>query len=135
YDMGMNSPGGLAERLCVPAEWACACPDALSLINAMTLGTAGLTAAMCLDKLERMGARAGDELLVSGASGGVGSLAVLLASARGYQVTAMTGKAEAGSLLQELGAHRVIAPAQWLSPSDKPLLKPQWSYVIDTLGG
>ncbi|HEY7883756.1 MAG TPA: YhdH/YhfP family quinone oxidoreductase [Cellvibrionaceae bacterium] len=135
FDMGMNSPGGLAERLSVPAEWACVCPDNLSLIDAMTLGTAGLTAAMCIDKLESVGARAGDELLVTGASGGVGSLAVLLAAARGYKVTAMTGKADAEVLLQTLGASCVTQPDQWLAASDKPLLKPQWSYAVDTLGG
>ena len=137
YDFGMNSPGGLAQYCRVPLQWVCPCPPQLELNEAMIFGTAGLTAAMCLDKLARVQHRAVSEtrLLVSGASGGVGSLAVAIAAKLGYQVIAMSGKAGAADSLLELGAQEVIGSADWLTANKKALLKPQWHCAIDTLGG
>ena len=137
YDLGMNTDGGLAEMIRVPHEWVVPCPENLSLLDAMSLGTAGLTAAMCLDKLERMGANpaAAPALLVTGATGGVGSWAILLAARRGYQVTAMTGKTDQSDFLKRCGAHAVIAVDDWRNASSRPLLTPQFTYTVDTLGG
>lgn len=137
YDLGMNTAGGLAERIRVPAGWVCACPETLSLRDAMTFGTAGLTAAIGLHKLERMGANpgAGDPLLITGASGGVGSLGIILAAWRGYRVTAMSGKVDMHAHLKALGASDTLDAAAWRETTDKPLLKPEFHYALDALGG
>lgn len=137
YDFGMNTPGGLAEYCRVPLQWACPCPPQLDLREAMIYGTAGITAAMCLDKLARLQHKAISEtrLLISGASGGVGSLATAMAAKLGYQVIAMSGKNHEHKSLRELGATEVIDAAEWLTPNKKSLLKPQWDCAIDTLGG
>ncbi|WP_041523202.1 YhdH/YhfP family quinone oxidoreductase [Gilvimarinus agarilyticus] len=137
YDFGMNTHGGLAQYCRVPLQWVCPCPPQLELDEAMIFGTAGLTAAMCLDKLARVQHRAISDtrLLVSGASGGVGSLAVAMAAKLGYQVVAMSGKTEAADGLRELGAQEIISSAEWLEANKKALLTPQWHCAIDTLGG
>ena len=137
YDLGMNTAGGLAEYIRVPVSWVCECPQALSLQDAMTLGTAGITAAIGLHKLECMGAQPaeGAPLLVTGASGGVGSLGIWLASRRGYRVTAMSGKADMHSHLRSLGASEFTDAEPWLEPTAKALLKPEFLYTLDTLGG
>src|SRR5690606_28819977 len=105
--------------------------------DAMTFGTAGITAGICLQKLERLGANpaAGDGLLITGASGGVGSLAIVLANWRGYRVTAMSGKTDMHAHLKTLGASDVIDAAPWCQATNKPLLKPAFHYTLDTLGG
>ncbi|WP_049721641.1 YhdH/YhfP family quinone oxidoreductase [Gilvimarinus polysaccharolyticus] len=137
YDFGMNSPGGLAEYCRVPLQWTCPCPPQLDLREAMIYGTAGLTAAMCFDKLARLQHKAINEtrLLISGASGGVGSLAIAMAAKLGYQVVAMSGKAHAHKRLYELGATEVVAADEWLLANKKALLRPSWDCAIDTLGG
>jgi alcohol dehydrogenase len=137
YDFGMNTPGGLAQYCRVPLQWVCPCPPQLDLPEAMIFGTAGLTAAMCLDKLARLQHKAISDtrLLVSGASGGVGSLATAMAAKLGFQVIAMSGKTQAHDSLRALGATEVISSDEWLEPNKKALLKPQWDCAIDTLGG
>jgi alcohol dehydrogenase len=137
YDFGMNTAGGLAEYCRVPLQWVCPCPPQLELHQAMMLGTAGLTVAMCLDKLAPLQhkAIADTRLLVSGASGGVGSLATAIAAKLGYPVIAMSGKADSHDHLRQLGATEVITAQPWLEASPKALLKPQWDSAIDTLGG
>ncbi len=136
YDLGMNTYGGLAQYIRVPASWIVKRPRDLSLREAMILGTAGLTAALCVDKLLRAGVTAqGGPVLVTGATGGVGSVAVLLLAKLGFQVTAATGKAEQEGFLRQLGAVDVIARAELLEGMDKPLLKPRWAAVVDTVGG
>ncbi len=136
YDLGMNTFGGLAQYIRVPAAWVIKRPAGLSLRESMILGTAGLTAALCVDKLLCAGltAEAGP-VLVTGATGGVGSVAVVLLKQLGFEVTAATGKAEQADFLRQLGAHTVISRAELSAGIDKALLKPQWAAVVDTVGG
>lgn len=137
YDLGMNTYGGLAEYIRVPAHWVIKRPQGLSLREAMILGTAGLTAALCVEKLLRAGLRPSDgDVLVTGATGGVGSVAVKLLSQLGYSVVAATGKIEQqAEFLQQLGASEVISRAELLEGTDKPLLRPRWAGAVDTVGG
>ena len=110
YDLGMNTYGGMAQYIRVPAAWVIKRPAGLSLRESMILGTAGLTAALCVDKLLRAGltAEAGS-VLVTGATGGVGSIAIVLLKHLGFHVTAVTGKAEQAEFLRQLGAQVVIS--------------------------
>lgn len=136
YDMGQNTWGGYAEYVRVPAGWVVARPAGLSLRECMILGTAGFTAGMGLDALVEHGVSpARGEIVVTGASGGVGSLAVALLAKAGYQVVASTGKASAHDLLKRLGAIRVIGRDEVQDASDKPLLASRWAGAIDTVGG
>lgn len=136
YDLGMNTAGGFAEYIRVPAAWAIKRPQGLSLREAMLLGTAGLTAALCVDKLEKTGLdTSAGPVLVTGATGGVGSIAVRLLARLGYQVAAATGKAEQADFLRSLGAGQIVERAALLEGVDKPLLKEQWAGAVDTVGG
>ena len=136
YDLGMNSSGGFAQYIRIPAAWAIKRPEGLSLREAMILGTAGLTAALCVDKLERAGLSQEDgPVLVTGATGGVGSVAVKLLSSLGYQVAAATGKAQQAEFLRALGATQIVAREQLQSGYDRPLLKEQWAAAVDCVGG
>lgn len=136
YDLGMNTYGGMAQYIRVPAAWVIKRPTGLSLRESMILGTAGLTAALCVDKLLRAGltAEAGS-VLVTGATGGVGSIAIVLLKHLGFHVTAVTGKAEQAEFLRQLGAQTVIGREELTAGTDKALLKPQWAGVVDTVGG
>jgi putative YhdH/YhfP family quinone oxidoreductase len=135
YDLGMNTDGGLAEQLKIPANWALKLPADLSALNAMALGTAGLTAFLCLDRLQRAGVQKGASIIVSGAGGGVGSVAVALASSQGYKVTASSGKAEQGEWLTALGAAEIIDRRELCEQNKRPMLKPRWDAGIDCVGG
>jgi len=109
YDLGMNTAGGFGQYIRVPAAWVIKRPAGLSLREAMALGTAGLTAALCVDKLEQAGLEPGDApVLVTGATGGVGSIAVALLSRLGYKVAAVTGKADQAQFLPRLGATQSV---------------------------
>lgn len=136
YDLGMNTAGGFAQYIRIPASWALKRPQGLSLRQAMVLGTAGLTAALCVDKLEQagVGADAGP-VLVTGATGGVGSVAVALLARLGYSVAAATGKAEQGDFLRSLGAQEIVLRSELQEGVDKPLLKERWAGAVDTVGG
>jgi acrylyl-CoA reductase (NADPH) len=133
YDLGMNTPGGFAEYIRVPAEWVVPLPKGLSLREAMMLGTAGLTAAMCLEALEKNGLVS--PVLVTGSSGGVGSIAVALLSKLGYDVVASTGSEENHELLKKLGAKHIIHRSELSQATEKPMLKPLYGGAIDTVGG
>ncbi len=136
YDLGMNTYGGLAQYIRVPAAWVIKRPSGLSLRESMVLGTAGLTAALCVDKLLRAGLTTdAGPVLVTGATGGVGSIAVVLLNQLGFQVTAATGKAEQADFLRQLGAQTVISREELTAGTDKALLKPHWAGVVDTVGG
>ncbi len=135
YDLGMNSHGGLSEYIQVPAEWVLAVPAGLTEREAMSLGTAGLTAGLCIQKLLTQGLAKGAEVLVSGASGGVGSIAVALLSQLGYRVTASSGKESQYQWLKELGAVDVISRQAVLEGAGRALLKPRWDAALDTVGG
>lgn len=103
----MNTAGGFGQYIRVPAAWVIKRPQGLSLRDAMILGTAGLTAALCVDKLEQAGLEPGDApVLVTGATGGVGSIAVALLASLGYKVAAVTGKADQADFLTRLGPRR-----------------------------
>ena len=136
YDLGMNTPGGFAQYIRVPAAWVVRCPPGMTPREAMLLGTAGLTAGLCVEKLLHAGldAKAGP-VLVTGASGGVGSVAVLLLTRLGYTVAASTGKLEQSEFLQQLGAQQVIDRAVLRDGADKPLLKMHWAGAVDSVGG
>lgn len=136
YDLGMNTYGGMAQYIRVPAAWVIKRPSGLSLRESMILGTAGLTAALCVDKLLRAGLTPdAGSVLVTGATGGVGSIAVVLLNQLGFHVTAATGKAEQADFLRQLGAQAVIGREELTAGTDKALLKPQWAGVVDTVGG
>ncbi len=136
YDLGMNTPGGFGEYIRVPGDWLVPLPAGLSLREAMVLGTAGLTAAIALERLAFAGATSDlGPLVVTGASGGVGSLAVALAAAAGYEVVASSGKVEAADFLKALGADEVVGRAPLNEPTDRPMIKGQYAGAIDTVGG
>lgn len=136
YDLGMNTPGGLAEYIRVPADWAVALPSGLTLRESMTYGTAGLTAALCVDKIIRMGAQPSDgDVVVTGATGGVGTMSISMLAKLGYTVAAVTGKVEANQMLTDLGASKLIDRAMLAEVSKAPMAKPQWAHGIDALGG
>lgn len=136
YDLGMNTAGGFGQYVRVPAVWVIKRPSGLSLREAMALGTAGLTAALCVDKLEQAGLEPGGApVLVTGATGGVGSIAVALLSRLGYDVAAVTGKADQADFLMGLGAKQVLERSVLEAGKDKPLLKEQWAAAVDTVGG
>lgn len=134
YDLGMNTPGGLGGYLRVPAAWAAPRPAGLTLRESMALGTAGFTAAQCVEALLAHGVSAG-EVLVTGATGGVGSIAVALLSQLGLHVVAATGKPDEAPYLHSLGAHTVIARSEVDDASGKLLLRERWAGVVDTVGG
>lgn len=136
YDLGMNTAGGFGQYIRVPAAWVIKRPAGLSLREAMALGTAGLTAALCIDKLEQAGLEpGGGEILVTGATGGVGSVAVALLSQLGYKVAAVTGKADQAEFLTRLGAKQIVERSALQAGTEKPLLKEQWAGAVDTVGG
>ncbi|MDX2351187.1 YhdH/YhfP family quinone oxidoreductase [Stutzerimonas xanthomarina] len=136
YDLGMNTSGGFGQYIRVPAAWVIKRPVGLSLREAMALGTAGLTAALCIDKLEQAGLEPTDSpILVTGATGGVGSIAIALLSKLGYRVAAVTGKAEQGDFLHKLGATEIFERSALQAGTEKPLLKEQWAGAVDTVGG
>ncbi|MCC6075142.1 YhdH/YhfP family quinone oxidoreductase [Pseudomonas sp. GCM10022188] len=136
YDLGASTPGGFGQYIRVPAAWVVRCPAGLSLREAMLLGTAGLTAGLCIEKLQHVGldAEAGP-VLVTGASGGVGSIAVMLLTKLGYKVAASTGKLEQAEFLQQLGAQQIIDRTLLRDGTEKSLLKMRWAGAVDTVGG
>ena len=110
YDLGMNTSGALAEYIRVPAKWVIALPAGLSLSDAMILGTAGLTAGLCIDALLKYGVSPEKgKIIVTGSTGGVGILSVAILAKLGFEVVAVTGKPEAAELLQRLGATENIS--------------------------
>jgi alcohol dehydrogenase len=136
YDLGMNTAGGLGQMISIPANWAVLCPESLSLKEAMTYGTGGLTAALCIQKLEKMGAKPSDgPVAVTGATGGVGSMSVALLSQLGYKVVAFTGKPEESAHLKTLGADEVLHRDIINEVKNRPVGRELWANGIDTLGG
>ncbi|MCI4667759.1 MAG: YhdH/YhfP family quinone oxidoreductase [Bacteroidia bacterium] len=136
YDLGMNTDGGFAEYIRVPAEWVVPLPDELDLQAAMTLGTAGFTAGLSLYKMEATGQNPGmGPIAVTGASGGVGSLSVAILAKAGYQVHAITGKKEAHEYLKKLGATEIFGRDHASDDSKRPLIRSKWAGAIDTVGG
>ena len=136
YDFGMNTPGGFSQYVKVPSEWITKLPENLTLKESEIYGAAGFTAAYSLYKLESAGLNPpSGKILVTGATGGVGSMAVAILAKAGYKPVAATGKSEKHSYLKKLGAVEVIDRNQVDDTSGKALLKEKWAAVIDTVGG
>jgi acrylyl-CoA reductase (NADPH) len=136
YDLGMNTSGGFGQYIRVPADWVVPLPANLSLKESMAYGSAGLTAGFCLLKLQEHGIHPDlGEILVTGATGGVGSFAVAMLAGVGYEVVAVTGKMDAKQFLIDLGAKEVISRSEATDTSGKPLLKGRWAGVVDSVGG
>jgi acrylyl-CoA reductase (NADPH) len=136
YDMGVAHDGGYAEYARVPADWAVPMPKGMSLFDAMALGTAGYTAALAVVRMEANGlAPANGPVVVSGATGGVGSLAIDMLSRLGYSVTALTGKESESDYLRKLGAKEIMPRRSLELSKIKPLDRATWAGAVDNLGG
>jgi putative YhdH/YhfP family quinone oxidoreductase len=136
YDLGMNTSGGFGEYISVPAGWVLSKPQSMSLQSSMQLGTAGFTAAQCVAALIDSGINTTDgSVLVTGATGGVGSVAVALLAHLGFMVTAVTGKEDEHSFLRRIGASDILNRQQATVGSDRLLLRERWQGVVDTVGG
>lgn len=136
YDLGMNTPGGFGEYIQVPSGWVLTRPSELSPIDAMAWGTAGLTAALCIEKLIKLGLPLNSgPVLVSGGTGGVGSIAIRLLTKMGYDVHALTSKQHAAEYLRALGATDVMLLEEFKTNNQRPLSKPVYAGGIDVAGG
>ncbi len=136
YDIGVAHHGGYAQYARIPADWIVPLPKNLSLFNAMALGTAGFTAALGILRMEENGLTPQKgEVIVDGATGGVGSLAVDILAARGYHVVALTGKKEEEDYLKHLGAKEVLFRQDLNFSKIRPLDKARWAGAVDNLGG
>lgn len=136
YDIGVSHYGGFSEYARVKADWVLPLPKGLTLREAMILGTAGFTAGLALQLLERNGLDPSrGRVLVTGATGGVGSLAINILAGAGYAVSASTGKAGEHAFLGDLGASEVLTREEVSAESSRPLEKERWAGVIDSVGG
>jgi len=136
FDMGSNRWGGYAEYVRVPQDWIVPLPVGLSPRESMVLGTAGLTAALCVDALQKHDITPDrGEVVVTGATGGVGCLAVALLAKLDYHVAAVTGKPEGHALLKQLGAAEILDRQAVSDTSGKPLLSGRWAGAVDVVGG
>ena len=133
--MSETRDGGYAERVRAPADAVVSVPDGLSLREAMALGTAGFTAALAIERMEHNGQRPENgPVLVNGATGGVGSFAVDMLAARGYEVAAFTGKVESAAWLESIGAARVVLRDR-VEMGNRPLERARWAGAVDNVGG
>jgi putative YhdH/YhfP family quinone oxidoreductase len=136
YDLGVARHGGYGEYTRLPAGWVVPLPEGLSAREAMMIGTAGFTAAMSVAALEARGLRPGDgPVLVTGASGGVGSTAVAILGARGHEVWAATGKPDEEERLRRLGAAGIVTRDEVTAASPRPLESARWAGAVDAVGG
>ena len=134
FDLGMDTDGGFGQYVRVPGEWVLPLPNGLTLEESMVLGTAGFTAAMCVEKIIPAVSPNQGPVLVTGATGGVGSLACAILVKLGYAVTAVSGKADPG-FLNGLGVSDIVGREAFLSDNGPPVLKGRWAAVVDTVGG
>ena len=136
YDIGVAHDGGYAEYARIPAGWVVPLPKGLDLFEAMALGTAGFTAALAVERMEHEGLKPGDgPVIVTGATGGVGSIAIDILAGAGYHVVALTGKETETAYLRGLGAKEVMLRSQLDLAKIKPLDKAAWAGAVDNLGG
>ena len=135
YDMGMNTPGGFGEFINVPATWVVKKPNNLTHLESMSIGTAGLTAAASVLKIHKSAMDSDLPVLVSGATGGVGSIGVMLMSKLGKEVSALTGKSSSVDFLKSIGASNIIMRDEYLETPAKAMERPLFSSAIDTVGG
>lgn len=136
YDMGVAHDGGYAEYVRVPADWVVPLPQGLALFEAMALGTAGFTAALAIHRLEQneLSPDKG-KVIVTGATGGVGSLAIQMLAQLGYHVVALTGKDSEHGYLKALGASEILSRGEIDMKNPRPLEKAQWAGALDAVGG
>ena len=134
YDLGMNTSGGFGQYIRVPADWAVKLPNGLSLRQSMIFGTAGFTAGMSIDKLLESITPEQGKILVTGATGGVGSIAAGILSYLGYEVSAVSGKPDT-RFLEDLGVKEIIDRNTFIENMSQPLLKTRWAGAVDTVGG
>ena len=137
FGLSETAWGGYAELARLNADWLIRLPKGLTLKQAMAIGTAGFTAMQCVVALERHGLVAGsnNEVLVTGAAGGVGSIAVAILAKLGYRVVASTGRAELGDYLRSLGASEIVNRTTFNTPTKRPLESERWAGAVDTVGG
>ncbi|MFM7251772.1 MAG: acryloyl-CoA reductase, partial [Ilumatobacteraceae bacterium] len=136
YDLGVAHHGGYSALARVSADWVVPMPAGLDARTAMLVGTAGYTAALSVVALEAAGMQPGDgDVLVTGATGGVGSMAVGMLAARGHRVVASSGKADAADWLRRLGAADVVDRSETSAESPKPLERERWAGAVDCVGG
>jgi acrylyl-CoA reductase (NADPH) len=135
YDLGMNTDGGFGEYIRVPSDWAVPLPEGLSLEESMHYGTAGFTAGICVYELIKHGIISGDKAVVSGATGGVGTIATGILAKLGLEVTASTGKKEAAGFLKIMGASEIISREELADTTGRHLLPGKWHAAIDCVGG
>lgn len=136
YDLGMNTDGGFGEYVRVPASWVVALPETIGLDEAMIMGTGAFTAALMVNKLLMNGLKTEDgEVVVTGSTGGVGSMAVAILAKLGFDVAAVTGKAEAHEFLKTLGAKTCVGREEVSDDSRRPMLRTRWAAGVDTVGG
>ncbi|MFL6647647.1 MAG: YhdH/YhfP family quinone oxidoreductase [Sulfurifustaceae bacterium] len=136
FDLGMDTDGGFGEYIRVPAGWLVRLPKGMTLKESMIYGTAGFTAALCVDRLLKEGLQpAAGEVVVTGATGGVGSLAVGILARLGYRVIAVTGKMDQKEFLTRVGAAGVVGRDELDDKSGKPMITARWAGAVDTVGG
>ena len=135
YDLGMNTSGGFSECIRVPSDWIVKLPEAISLKYAMAIGTAGLTAALCIDLLSKNIKIEKRHAVVTGSTGGVGSIAIQLLSKLGAEITAVTGKNESANFLSSLGANTIMSRKELFDQFRQPLSKGIYDLAIDVVGG
>ena len=136
YDLGMNTSGGFGQYIRVPADWVVPLPEGMTFKEAAIYGVAGFTAALSVDALQKHGVNPEHgEIVVTGSTGGVGSVSVALLSLLGYTVVASTGKKEESEFLQDLGAAEIISREEVNDELNKPLLRERWAGGVDTVGG
>ena len=135
YDLGMNTPGGFSECIRVPSDWVVKLPETISLKYAMAIGTAGLTAALCIDLLLKNSKIEKRHAVVTGSTGGVGSIAIQLLSKLGAEITAVTGKNESEDFLSSLGASTIMSRKELFDQFRQPLSKGVYDLAIDVVGG
>jgi putative YhdH/YhfP family quinone oxidoreductase len=131
----MNTPGGFGEYIRIPADWAVAMPEGLDQRQSMILGTAGFTAGLSVHKLTHGVKPEDGDILLTGATGGVGSMAVDILAKNGYRVVAVTGKQSEVDFLKKLGAAEVISREEVMEGADKPMMKTRWAGAVDVVGG
>ena len=135
YDLGMNTPGGFGEYIRVPREWVTLLPEKLGDSESMILGTAGMTAGLCVNAMLEKHKIKGEEAIVTGATGGVGCITVMLLTKLGAKVTAITGKTNSQDFLYSIGAKEVLLRDDYINSVKKPMGKGLWNIAVDVAGG
>ena len=135
FDLGMNTNGAFSQFISVPESWVIPLPETLSLKEAVAIGTAGLTSAIGTFKLIANGHKKGDNILVTGSTGAVGSFSVKLLSHLGFKISALSGKADKKEFLTSIGASEVILKDDFETHAKRPMLKPKYDGALDVVGG